>query len=129
MKMRRKSLILISVMLVLSLMLTACGGAKDDGGENDKPADKVASEAPDKLVIATASDAITMDPVANNDAFSGNIMAQVYDGLVKIDMEGNIIPNLAKSYEPSEDGLTYTFHLEHLRELLKLQQLLIYLEI
>lgn len=112
MKMRRKSLILISVMLVLSLMLTACGGAKDDGGENDKPADKVASEAPDKLVIATASDAITMDPVANNDAFSGNIMAQVYDGLVKIDMEGNIIPNLAKSYEPSEDGLTYTFHLE-----------------
>lgn len=104
--MKRKNLILISAMLVMSLILTACGGEKKDVSSS---ADKTAS---DKLVIATASDAITMDPVQNNDAFSGNIMAQVYDGLVKIDMEGNIIPNLAESFEASEDGMTYTFHLK-----------------
>ncbi|MCF6463825.1 ABC transporter substrate-binding protein [Clostridium sp. Cult1] len=105
--MKRKSLILISMMLILSLVLTACGGGKETGGKSDE-----STGAKDKLVIATSSDAITMDPVQNNDAFSGNIMAQVYDGLVKIDMEGNITESLAEKYEISEDGLTYTFKLK-----------------
>jgi peptide/nickel transport system substrate-binding protein len=70
------------------------------------------------LVIATSSDAITMDPVQNNDAFSGNIMAQIYDGLVKIDKDGNMSESLAESYEISEDGFTYTFKL---REGIKFQ--------
>ncbi len=39
-------------------------------------------------------------------------MAQVYDGLDKIDMEGNITESLAENYEISEDGLTYTFKLK-----------------
>lgn len=102
--MKRRSLVLVSMLLILSMVLTACGGGKETSGgskENDN-----------KLVIATASDAITMDPVANNDSFSGNIMAQIYDGLVKIDMEGNITNNLAEDYEVSEDGLTYTFYLK-----------------
>mgnify|MGYP000889089261 CR=1 FL=1 len=114
--MKRKGLVLISMMLILSLVLTACGGGKETPKEtNNESTGKSTGEptkARDKLVIATSSDAITMDPSQNNDSFSGNIMAQVYDGLVKIDMEGNIEPSLAESYEPSEDGLTYTFHLK-----------------
>lgn len=101
--MKRKSVALLSMLLILSIVLTACGGGKNTSGN---------SKDNNKLVIATASDAITMDPVANNDSYSGNIMAQIYDGLVKIDMEGNIIENLAESYDVSEDGLTYTFHLK-----------------
>lgn len=113
--MKKRSLMLVSILLILSMVLTACGGGNDEAGNDSNNG---SGEAKDTLVIATSSDAITMDPVQNNDSFSGNIMAQVYDGLVKIDMEGNITENLAESYEISEDGLTYTFKL---REGIKFQ--------
>lgn len=38
-------------------------------------------------------------------------LVNTYDGLLEYDMEGTLQPALAESYEESEDGLTYTFHL------------------
>lgn len=39
------------------------------------------------------------------------IMRQIYDPLVWQDAEGRIVPGIAQSWEISEDGTTYTFHL------------------
>jgi peptide/nickel transport system substrate-binding protein len=36
----------------------------------------------------------------------------IYEGLTRIDENGAVVPALAKSWDISEDGLTYTFHLE-----------------
>lgn len=36
----------------------------------------------------------------------------VFDSLLTTDMMGDIKPNLAESYDVSDDGLTYTFHLK-----------------
>lgn len=36
----------------------------------------------------------------------------IYDGLTRIDRDGAVQPNLATSWDISEDGLTYTFHLK-----------------
>lgn len=38
---------------------------------------------------------------------------QLYNGLVQIDDGLNVKPSIAKSWEISEDGLTYTFHLRN----------------
>ena len=38
-------------------------------------------------------------------------MASLYDKLVDIDENGEIVPMLAKSYDVSDDGKVYTFHL------------------
>ena len=38
-------------------------------------------------------------------------LVNTYDGLVEYDNEGVLQPALAESYEVSEDGLTYTFHI------------------
>jgi peptide/nickel transport system substrate-binding protein len=41
-----------------------------------------------------------------------NIASQIYEGLVGIDQQSlEVIPGLAKSWEISPDGITYTFHL------------------
>ena len=37
----------------------------------------------------------------------------VYSGLLKYDGQGNLIPDLAESYDISDDKMTYTFHLRH----------------
>jgi peptide/nickel transport system substrate-binding protein len=36
----------------------------------------------------------------------------IFDGLTRIDKDGAVQPNLATSWDISEDGLTYTFHLK-----------------
>lgn len=41
-----------------------------------------------------------------------DMVALVYSGLMRKDRDGNLIPDLAQSYEVSEDGLTYTFTLK-----------------
>ena len=37
--------------------------------------------------------------------------ANIYEGLTRIDQNGSVLPDLAKSWDISPDGLTYTFHL------------------
>lgn len=44
-----------------------------------------------------------------------DITELVYRGLVKKDAYGNIVPDLAESFEISDDGLTYTFILKNAR--------------
>lgn len=52
----------------------------------------------------------SLDPHVNFDAAAGNILGDAYEGLVQYN--GNdILPGAAESWEVSEDGLTYTFHL------------------
>lgn len=41
-----------------------------------------------------------------------DLTALVYSGLVRVGPKGDFIPDLAKSYEVSEDKLTYTFYLK-----------------
>ncbi|MDS9469006.1 ABC transporter substrate-binding protein [Paracoccus sp. MBLB3053] len=40
------------------------------------------------------------------------VAGNIYEGLLRYDTKLNPMPSLAKSWEISEDGLTYTFHLE-----------------
>ena len=44
-----------------------------------------------------------------DDSITANVLAQCYDGLYKLDKDGNVTPNLATELpQVSEDGLTYT---------------------
>ena len=36
----------------------------------------------------------------------------IFEGLTRLDKDGNVLPLLAESWDISEDGLTYTFHLK-----------------
>ena len=58
-----------------------------------------------------ASDPVTWDGLATSLAADTNAIINTYDGLMEYDVEGTLQPALAESYEVSDDGLTYTFHL------------------
>jgi len=38
--------------------------------------------------------------------------ANIFEGLTRLDQTGSVLPDLAKSWDISADGLTYTFHLQ-----------------
>lgn len=50
-----------------------------------------------------------LNPVLAISDTDKDLTSIIYSGLVKIDENGSIIPDLAKSYTISEDGKTYTF--------------------
>ena len=69
------------------------------------------SITPGGRLVRLYSDPPTLDPHLTTDAGSGGIIVEVFGGLVTIDPDLNIVPDLAESWEVSPDGRTYTFHL------------------
>jgi oligopeptide transport system substrate-binding protein len=54
---------------------------------------------------------VTLDPAISADMSSHTYVMQIFSGLVRLDQELNIVPDIAESWEPSSDNKTYTFHL------------------
>jgi oligopeptide transport system substrate-binding protein len=67
--------------------------------------------ADDTLDRGIGSEWSSLDPQVNFGASAGWILGDAYEGLVNFDATGQLIPGAAESWEASEDGKTYTFHL------------------
>ena len=65
----------------------------------------------DSFSMPYSSDPVTWDGLATSRAADNDAIINTYDGLMEYDVEGTLHPALAESYEVSDDGLTYTFHL------------------
>ena len=66
----------------------------------------------DTITIGVANDITTLDPQASNTDANMMAFTLTHETLVQIDPEtGDIIPGLADSWEVSEDGKTFTFHI------------------
>lgn len=110
MKYAYKSLILL---IIATLALgTGCGNSPDQAVETKK--DATATVAPaygDIIVEGSIGDASNLIPILSTDATSHSISGLVFNGLVKYDKDLNIIGDLAESWDISDDGLVFTFHL------------------
>ncbi|MEJ4099270.1 ABC transporter substrate-binding protein [Corynebacterium mastitidis] len=80
---------------------TAFTGASSRGESRDATVVLAAGAAPASLDFTTTSGA----------AIAQALMGNVYETLVTIDASGAIQPGLARSWEVSPDGTSYTFHL------------------
>ena len=63
------------------------------------------------LGVMLSSNVMSLDTNLATDGDSFEVIADCIDGLTQMDDEGAAIPALAESYDLSDDGLTYTFHL------------------
>jgi peptide/nickel transport system substrate-binding protein len=88
-----------------SLMLACAAGLALAAGT-------VAARADTTLVVSMATDPTGLDPEAVENNTSGFVMATIYDSLTAYKPGTvEVAPGLAKSWEISDDGLSYTFHL------------------
>ena len=103
-----------SILLMgVALAALACGGSDSgdsDSGSNASSGDSSASPANADLRMA-GSDPITLDPALAGDAGSARYIVEIFGGLVTLDRDLQIVPDLAESWEVSPDRLTYTFHI------------------
>ncbi|MDI6794073.1 MAG: ABC transporter substrate-binding protein [bacterium] len=68
-------------------------------------------EGKDILRVRLSTDPTTLDPALAVDVASGVVTAKIFNGLVRYNELMEIVPDLAKEWQISDDGLLYTFHL------------------
>ena len=54
---------------------------------------------------------ITLDPAMVSDQSSHIYIKQIFSGLVRLDADLEVVPDIAETWEKSQDGKTYTFYL------------------
>ncbi len=129
MKKRALALVLTAAMV---LGLTACGGSATETTTSDAAteetttedstaeatddqtadeADAAASAGEKILSVQVGPDPETIDPALNSAVDGGNMLLHSFECLLAVDQNGQLAPGQAESWETSEDGLTWTFHL------------------
>ncbi len=83
----------LALALIFSLVMGACAM----GGDKT-------------LTFSVPSEVTGLDAQKANSLDAMNICTHIFEGLVRVH-DGKILPGMAESWEISEDGITYTFHL------------------
>ncbi|GAB3055046.1 glutathione ABC transporter substrate-binding protein [Virgibacillus ainsalahensis] len=104
--------------LLLGAFLTACASepgenADSSNGGSGETQGEAANEDGEKggdLVIATQSDAVSLDPPASNDTPSADVLINIFETLVTQDENMELQPGLATSWEQVDDT-TWEFEL------------------
>ncbi len=103
----------IAALMVIAVMLLAvsCGSSSEDPGSPDdsEPSSDVSSG--DNVLRLPGGDPITLDPALASDAESASYIVEIFSGLVTLDRDLNVVPDVAQSVDVSDDGKTYTFKL------------------
>ena len=100
--MKRIINILISVVLLCSLLLVGCQPAQE-------PAPTPVGEG--GVLNLYGIDPHTLDPAVSGEMTSHGYIVQLFSGLVRLDDDLKPAPDIAQSWEVSDDGRTYTFYL------------------
>lgn len=110
--MKKKLLALFLALVMVGAVLPGCGdGSKDPGGQgnNGKTGEPVKGG---EITVGIAQDLDdSLDPHQTVAAGTREVLFNVFEGLVKPNSDGEMIPAVAEKYTLSEDGTTYTFTL------------------
>ena len=121
---RKTIFVALALALVVLLVTAACGG---DGEEppvqptftpTPTAPSQAPTTAPDSAPTGSGgeftrlfSDPPTLDPALTSDTSSAFVVIEVFSGLVTIDPDLNIVPDIAARWDVSNDERTFTFHL------------------
>ncbi len=133
--MKRKLVVLLTAGLAASMLFVACGGganntaqgngnSSESGGttkdlskperieaSNPSALPDAAKNRTDTLIVGTTDPKGEFVPIYSSTLYDSWVNKLVFDGLITNNEKGEPIPNVAESYEVSEDGKTYTFKL------------------
>ena len=120
---------ILAIVLAIVLCAAVFAGCGDKGGSTPAPTaapDKTAAPAPTNAPANTdappAAEEVVYnmtvsfeeawwDPALFTQANDVGLAPMIYETLVQYNVDGSVSPQLAESWDISDDGLTYTFHL------------------
>lgn len=96
-----KRILALTLTAVLGMSLLAGCSSQEAGG----------SDVPQKVVHNLAADPASIDPALNEAVDGAQVLYNAFEGLTRTDESEQAISGIAETWDISEDGLTYTFHL------------------
>lgn len=117
----KKKIIALLLSAVMVMGLAACGGDSNtpsgSGAENSSGSEVTDNQDPSQssggkiLSVQIGPNPETIDPALNSAVDGGNMLLHNFECLLLVGQDGTLQPGQAESWETSEDGLTWTFHL------------------
>ena len=117
--MKMKNIAAVAMAGCMAASLAACGGSASSAATDASSAastEAATSEATEAtgtsangFTVQLGSNPETLDPALNNAIDGANTLITVFEPLLLIDENNEVIPGQAESYTVSEDGLTWTF--------------------
>jgi len=129
--MKKKLLATIVAAAMAVTCLAGCGGssssepAATSESKSEAPAEETKEETKEETATADTTEAAgekelrvqvgpspeTLDPALNSAVDGANTILHLFEGLLVVDEKSQLAPGCAETWETSEDGLTWTFHL------------------
>ena len=117
---KKFSLRLLAIMLGFVMLLSACGnGGQNQGtgqaGNGNAASNEEAGREDGVFDLNIASEPESIDPALNSAVDGAIMISHLFESLIRWDDDGNgnavLKPGIAESWDVSDDGLTWTFHL------------------
>ncbi len=108
-----KKLLAVLLAATMAVGLAACGSSGSTGsGKAGESTGAAAGSAGEKeLKVQVGPNPETVDPALNSAVDGGNMILHAFECLLTVGEDGTLQPGCAETWEESEDGLTWTFHL------------------
>lgn len=101
----------LALILVLSSILSGCGKEKETSVSTSQESAGTPTYG-GSIVVGITNDLDSLDPHKAVAAGTREVLFNIFEGLVKPDSNGNLVPAVASDYDISEDGIKYTFTLK-----------------
>lgn len=116
--MKKHLIAFAALLLLLSAVLTGCADGTGKDQKEEEPTtlagqSQTAGEPIEggSVVVGIQQDMDSLDPHKAVAAGTKEVLFNIYEGLVKPDENGNLIPAVASDYQISEDGTEYVFQI------------------
>jgi oligopeptide transport system substrate-binding protein len=100
-----------AIIFILAVLVIATVAVSGCSLFNNSSAPRSASSSGGVLNLWESEDPTTLDPALQNELGSAQYILEIFSGLVKLDEKLQPAPDIARSWDITADGLTYTFHL------------------
>ena len=107
----KKKLISLLLVAAMAVGLVACGSDKSTATDSTNSTAEPVATGDKELAVQIGPDPETIDPALNSAVDGGNMLLHAFECLLTVGQDGTLQPGQAETWETSEDGLTWTFHL------------------
>ena len=115
----KKTKAVLALLMAGTMMLgvVGCGSSSDTAGSGsattgtESTGSDTAAAGSSDMNVMLETPVESLDPQQATDGTSFEVIADYTDGLMQMDADGQAVPAIAESYDLSDDGLTYTFHI------------------